>query len=53
MNGSQTIPSREDIEVHGGLDEACASKNFLGKSLDEAEVIDISSSESDGKYYFS
>jgi len=39
MNGSQTIPSREDIDVHGSLDEACASKNFLGKSLDEAEAL--------------
>jgi hypothetical protein len=39
MNESQKIPSRADIDIHGSLDEARASKNFLGKSLDEAEAL--------------
>ncbi len=33
------IPSRADIDVHGSPDEAFAVRNFLGKSLDEAEAL--------------
>ena len=30
-----TIPGREEINIHGSLDEDCACENLLGKSLDE------------------
>lgn len=31
------IPTRDEINVYGSLDEEWACKNFLGKDLDEAE----------------
>lgn len=34
-----TLPNREDINVHDSLDERSACEHFLGKSLDEAEVL--------------
>jgi len=33
------IPSREDINVYGSLDERVACEHFLGKNLDEAEAL--------------
>ena len=39
MGESHTIPSREEIDVYGDLDGRDACKNFLGKTLDEAEVL--------------
>ena len=31
------LPTRQDIDIFGSLDEAAACKNFLGKSLAQAE----------------
>jgi hypothetical protein len=33
------IPRREDINIHDSLDERSACDHFLGKSLQEAEVM--------------
>ena len=33
------LPTREEINVHDSLDERWACKNFLGKSLKEAEAL--------------
>jgi hypothetical protein len=33
------LPTREEINVHDSLDERSACKNFLGKSLEEAEAL--------------
>ncbi len=33
------IPRREDFNIHDSLDERAACKHFLGKSLQEAEVM--------------
>ena len=39
MNRYPEIPAAKDICVYGGIDEACALKNFLGKSIAEAESL--------------
>ena len=39
MNELHTIPTEREINVYDSLDERCASKNFLGKSLAEAEAL--------------
>ena len=39
MNAGQTLPSHADIVVYGSLDECFACEHFLGKSLDEAELL--------------
>jgi hypothetical protein len=33
------LPTAEEIDPHGGLDAGVACKNFLGKTLDEAEAL--------------
>jgi hypothetical protein len=34
-----TLPTAKEIDPYGGLDGQVACKNFLGKSLDEAEAL--------------
>jgi hypothetical protein len=34
-----TLPTAKEIDPYGGLDGQVACKNFLGKSLDEAETL--------------
>lgn len=39
MHSEQAIPGEHDINVHDSLDERWACKNFLGRSLEEAEAL--------------
>ena len=39
MSENENIPCREDIDLHGSLDEQTAARNFEGKSLNEAEAL--------------
>ena len=43
-----TIPTRDEINIFDSLDEQEACKNFLGKSLDEAEMLFRNSEASNG-----
>jgi hypothetical protein len=38
------LPTEDEINIHNSLDEQCASKHFLGKTLDEAEALFVENS---------